>query len=84
MADLLVERVTGQASAEDVNVEVQLMMPLDRLLDPTVERAAQLLGYRPAAGPTRPRDGVEQQGPQVVASVVHPSGWGSGNGRYRW
>jgi Domain of unknown function (DUF222) len=51
MADLLVERLTGQASAEDVNIEVQLMMPLDSLLDPTVERAAQLLGFGPLPGP---------------------------------
>jgi hypothetical protein len=51
MADLLVERLTGQASAEDVNVEVQLMMPLDSLLDPTVEHAAHLLGIGPLPGP---------------------------------
>jgi hypothetical protein len=51
MADLLVERLTGQARAEDVNIEVQLMMPLDSLLDPTVERAAQLLGFGPLPGP---------------------------------
>jgi hypothetical protein len=51
MADLLVERLTGQANAEDVNIEVQLLMPLDCLLDPTVERAAQLLGFGPLPGP---------------------------------
>ena len=51
MADLLVERLTGQARAEDVNIEVQLMMPLDSLLDPTVERAAHLLGIGPLPGP---------------------------------
>jgi hypothetical protein len=42
MADLLVQRLTGQAAAEDVNVEVQLMMPLDSLLDPAVERSASV------------------------------------------
>ena len=47
MADLLVERLTGQARAEDVNVEVQLMMPLDSLLDSTVTKAAHLLGVGP-------------------------------------
>ena len=34
MADTLVERLTGQASAQDVPVEVNLMMPWDTLLDP--------------------------------------------------
>ena len=33
MADTLVERVTGQAHAADVNVELQIAMPLDALLD---------------------------------------------------
>ena len=47
MADLLVERLTGQARAEDVNVEVGLVMPLDALLDPTVNQAAHLLGMGP-------------------------------------
>ena len=35
MADTLVERVTGQTSAADVNIELQLMMPLDALPIPT-------------------------------------------------
>jgi len=47
MADLLVERLTGQARAADVNVELQLTMPLESLLDPTVTKAAQLLGFGP-------------------------------------
>jgi hypothetical protein len=34
MADTLVERVTGQAAAADVPVEVQIVMPLAALLDP--------------------------------------------------
>ena len=51
MADLLVERLTGQASAEDVNIEVQLMMPLDSLLTPAAEHAAHLLGFGPLPGP---------------------------------
>ncbi len=34
MADTLVERVTGQTSATDVPVEVQIVMPLATLLDP--------------------------------------------------
>ena len=32
MADTLVERLTGQAAAGDVNVELQLLMPLDVLI----------------------------------------------------
>jgi hypothetical protein len=34
MSDTLVERVTGQTSASDVPVEVQIVMPLAALLDP--------------------------------------------------
>ena len=34
MADTLVERLTGQTTAGDVNVELQLMMPLDALINP--------------------------------------------------
>lgn len=34
MADTLVERLTGQARAEDVNVEVGIVMPVEALLDP--------------------------------------------------
>jgi hypothetical protein len=34
MADTMVERLTGQTAAAEVNVEVQIMMPLEALLDP--------------------------------------------------
>jgi len=40
MADTLVERVTGQARAIDVNVELQLTMPLDSLINRTNASAA--------------------------------------------
>ena len=40
MADTLVERVTGQTTAGDVNIELQLMMPLDALIDPDDSSAA--------------------------------------------
>jgi hypothetical protein len=46
MADTLVERVTGQAEATDVNVELQIAMPLDALLDAN-SHAAELDGYGP-------------------------------------
>jgi hypothetical protein len=47
MADTLVERITGQASAPDVSAEVQIMMPLDTLLDANNHSAADLDGYGP-------------------------------------
>jgi hypothetical protein len=45
MADTLVERITGQASAPDVSAEVQILMPLDTLLDAKNHRATELDGY---------------------------------------
>ena len=47
MADTLVERVTGQTSAGDVNVELQIMMPLEALLDPHSNTPATIPGYGP-------------------------------------
>jgi Domain of unknown function (DUF222) len=47
MADTLVERLTGQATAADVNAELQIVMPLDALLDTTNQTPAQLDGYGP-------------------------------------
>jgi hypothetical protein len=47
MADTLVERITGQTSAPDVSAEVQIMMPLDTLLDANNHSPAELDGYGP-------------------------------------
>lgn len=47
MADTLVERITGQISAADVNVELQLMMPLDALTNPDKPCTATIPGYGP-------------------------------------
>jgi hypothetical protein len=47
MADTLVERITGQTSALDVSAEVQIMMPLDTLLDANNHSPAELDGYGP-------------------------------------
>jgi HNH endonuclease len=47
MADTLVERLTGQPSAGDVNVELQIMMPLEALLDPHSVKPATIPGYGP-------------------------------------
>jgi hypothetical protein len=45
MADTLVERLTGRAHAQDVNAEVQIVMPLDTLLDVNDPSPAELEGY---------------------------------------
>jgi hypothetical protein len=47
MADTLVERLTGQTTAADVNVELQLMMPLDSLINPNDPTAPVIPGYGP-------------------------------------
>jgi hypothetical protein len=47
MADTLVERLTGQAEAADVNAELHIVMPLDALLDANRQTAAELNGYGP-------------------------------------
>src|SRR5215218_10988547 len=47
MADTLVERVTGQAAAADVNIELHLLMPLTSLLDPHSPTPAEIAGYGP-------------------------------------
>jgi hypothetical protein len=47
MADTLIERVTGQATATDVNIEVGIVMPIDALTDPDSNRAADITGYGP-------------------------------------
>ena len=47
MADTLVERVTGQVRAADVNVEVGIVIPLDALLDPDSPATGDLVGHGP-------------------------------------
>jgi Domain of unknown function (DUF222) len=47
MADTLVERITGQTQASDVNAELQIVMDLDALLDANKQTAAELAGYGP-------------------------------------
>jgi len=47
MADTLVERITGQATADDVNVEVQVLVPVDALLDPDSPLPAVIPGHGP-------------------------------------
>jgi hypothetical protein len=45
MADTLVERITGQVQASDVNAELQIVMDLDALLDVNEKNTAELAGY---------------------------------------
>ncbi len=47
MADTLVERLTGQATATDVNVEVGIVLPVEALLDPGQGGAAEVTGHGP-------------------------------------
>jgi hypothetical protein len=47
MADTLVERLTGQTLATDVPVEIQILIPVEALLDPTSPLPAQVPGHGP-------------------------------------
>ncbi|MHA6779524.1 DUF222 domain-containing protein [Pseudonocardia saturnea] len=47
MADTLVERITGQALAPDVPVEIQVVIPVEALADPDSPLPAQIPGYGP-------------------------------------
>jgi hypothetical protein len=51
MADTMVEWLTGQTHATDVNVEIQILMPLDSLTDPHNTRTATVAGAGPLPGP---------------------------------
>jgi hypothetical protein len=62
MADTLVERITGQTKAADVNVELQLMMPLEALINPDDHTAAVIPGYGPLPRQARPTNRGQQQG----------------------
>ncbi len=47
LADTLVERLTGQARAVDVNVEVGIVIPVDLLIDPDSPATGDLTGHGP-------------------------------------
>ncbi|MGI5128145.1 DUF222 domain-containing protein [Pseudonocardia sp. CA-107938] len=47
MADTLVERLTGQAQAEDIDVQVQIIVPFESLLDPDSPLPAEVPGHGP-------------------------------------
>ncbi|WP_433800334.1 DUF222 domain-containing protein [Actinomycetospora sp. CA-084318] len=50
VADTLVERLTGQARAQDVDVEVGIVLPLDALTDLESPKTAELVGHGPLPG----------------------------------
>ncbi|MDN5914857.1 MAG: DUF222 domain-containing protein [Pseudonocardia sp.] len=47
MSDTLVERITGQTTATDVNVEVQVVVPVQALIDPDSPLPARIPGHGP-------------------------------------
>ena len=47
MADTLTERITGQARATDVNVQVQVVVPVEALVDPDSPLPAEIPGHGP-------------------------------------
>lgn len=47
MADVLVERVTGKATAGAVDVEVQVVVPVEALVDPDSPLPAEIPGHGP-------------------------------------
>lgn len=47
LADTLVERLTGQTTAGDVNVEVQIVVPVEALVDPDSGLPADVAGHGP-------------------------------------
>jgi hypothetical protein len=68
MADTLVER-TGQTTATDVNVEVQIIIPLQALTDPDSSRTATVVGYGPLLGDLVRADPNEPRGVTTPTSV---------------
>jgi hypothetical protein len=47
MADTLVERLTGQTHATDVPVEIQILIPVETLVDPASPLPVQIPGHGP-------------------------------------
>ncbi len=52
MADALVERLTGRTTARDLDVEVQIVVPVEALLDPASPLPAQVPGHGPIPADT--------------------------------
>ncbi len=47
MADTLVERITGQTTADGVSVEIQIVVPIEAIVDPTNPLPAEIPGHGP-------------------------------------
>ncbi len=47
MADTLVERLTGQTTASDVPIEIQIVLPVEALISPDSPLPAQIPGHGP-------------------------------------
>ena len=71
MADTMVERITGQTRAPDINIELQVMMPLEALLDPQSNKPATIPEYGPLPADLARNIMITSNGRQVVASPVH-------------
>lgn len=96
MADTLVERLTGQATAADANIEVGIVMPLGSLLDPETGGIAEIVGHGPVPVgiahdllATTPLDrrrrvtGMAARSPRARIGLVGPSRSRRGRG-YEW
>ena len=70
-ADTLVERLTGQATADDVDVEVQIIVPVENLLDPDQQQPAEVHRVWADPGRTGRSDHRPHQWRAVVAAAVH-------------
>ena len=70
-ADTLVERLTGQTSADDVDVEVQIMVPVENLLDPDQQQPAEMVGFGPIPAGLADQIIGRHRRPALVAATVH-------------
>jgi hypothetical protein len=76
MADTAVERLTGQAQADDVPVEVNLVMPIDSLLDPQHPEPADLPGHGPIPAGLAHQIIATGHGPRWWRRLfIAPTGW---------
>ena len=76
MADTLVERVTGQAAAGDVQAEVAIVVPVDALTDPDAGSTPPRWSGTARFPPRWRRTSSPGPGAAVVAAAVHrPARW---------